>query len=357
MGIPESKLREYYEKTAGEIEARDSAQRSWRTGEARKEKRPDIDRTDVVFADDSVVGNSIVEPFTDKNGNRFDNAVLLDTSDFNNVSPRNWWKVLKNHIENRVDKATFIMPVIDENGQSQMLEFAKKSDWTVKNGNNPHAVLSELYGTNDNISKLSVIHIDEIIDVSEEGTPYYSQSNNHGWLDANGWLHRTANVINIKNGNIYQITMDIAKTNDGRCILYALKGKTKKVGNADVNSLVVKTTSGSEQNSNFVDILPQNSEKSSEKKQYSLSNDNITEESTGYGYGETYFTMSYTKDGKVVGKLEYGEYEEQPNVKMIEVAPEYRRQGIGTKLLQKLQSKYPGEEINFGMATPDGMKL
>ncbi|MBR3974406.1 MAG: hypothetical protein IKJ88_00940 [Clostridia bacterium] len=51
MGIPEDKVREYYENTAGEIEARDAAAREWRTDEARKEKRPDIDRTDVVFAD------------------------------------------------------------------------------------------------------------------------------------------------------------------------------------------------------------------------------------------------------------------------------------------------------------------
>lgn len=105
------------------------------------------------------------------------------------------------------------------------------------------------------------------------------------------------------------------------------------------------------------DNIPQNPKKSSETKQFSLSDNNIENVSTGYAYGESYYTMTYTQDGKVVGKLEYGEYDGQPNVKMIEVAPEYRRRGIGTKLLQELQKKYPGEEINFGMATPDGVKL
>lgn len=90
---------------------------------------------------------------------------------------------------------------------------------------------------------------------------------------------------------------------------------------------------------------------------YSISDKNIKDTSTGYAYDETYFTMSYTQDGKVVGTLEYGEYDGEANVKMIRVEPEYRRKGIATKLMQELQNKYPDTEINFGMATPDGAKL
>lgn len=90
---------------------------------------------------------------------------------------------------------------------------------------------------------------------------------------------------------------------------------------------------------------------------YSVSDKNIKDVTTGYSHGETYFTMSYEQNGEVVGTLEYGEYDGQPNVKMIEVDPEHRRQGIGTKLLQELQKKYPETEIDFGMSTPDGTKL
>lgn len=57
-GISEDELHSYYQNTAGEVEARDAAERYWRSEDALKEKRPDIDRTDVVFADDSVVGYS-----------------------------------------------------------------------------------------------------------------------------------------------------------------------------------------------------------------------------------------------------------------------------------------------------------
>lgn len=90
---------------------------------------------------------------------------------------------------------------------------------------------------------------------------------------------------------------------------------------------------------------------------YSVSNGNIKDYSTGYAYDEYYFTMAYEQDGEVVGTLEYGVYEGEPNVKMIEVDPKHRRKGIGTKLLQELQKKYDGKEIKFGMATPDGSKL
>ena len=224
---------------------------------------------------------SFVEPFVDKEGNRYDNAVLLDTDAFNNVSPKNWWRTLKDHLERRTGKSTFIMPVVDENGNTQMLEFAKSNERVSKNGGNQHPVLGELYKTKDNISKLSATHIDEIVEVSKADSPYYTQSEGHGWLDAKGWLHRTANVINTKNGNIYQITMDIAKAEDGRTILYALNGKTKRVGNAEVNSLVVKTTRGSSQNSNSEGIVSQDADfvKGVTEEIYSISSGSVSNRS------------------------------------------------------------------------------
>ncbi len=60
-GVSKEDAYGYYERTAGEIEARDAATRSWRSDEARKEKRPDIDRTDVVFADVKYSDRNFVE--------------------------------------------------------------------------------------------------------------------------------------------------------------------------------------------------------------------------------------------------------------------------------------------------------
>ena len=138
-----------------------------------------------------------------------------------------------------------------------------------------------------NTPKSSAIHIDEIVEVTNEDIPYHTGADGHGWLDANGWLHRTAHVINSKNGNIYQITMDIAKARDGRFIMYALNGKTKKVGNAEANSLKIR---GSSQNSNFGDNVAQN--KPTVKVDYSLSDSD--------GRQLTKEQQDFVKDSKVV---------------------------------------------------------
>ena len=253
IGIPEDKVREYYENTAGEIEARDAAAREWRTDEARKEKRPDIDRSDVVFADNSVESFSIVEPFVDNNGIHFDSAVLLDTTFFDGISTRDWGRELRDYVADRSKNNPFILPIVDEKGNVQQLQFAKINERVTKNGTN-HKVINKLSNSRDNISKLAVLHIDEIVSISEEANPYYSNKHTHQWLDEHGWLHRTANVINAKNGQIFNITIDIAKTKDGRIILYATNGKVKKVGNANVNSLKIR---GPRPNSNSIGSLSQ----------------------------------------------------------------------------------------------------
>lgn len=97
--------------------------------------------------------------------------------------------------------------------------------------------------------------------------------------------------------------------------------------------------------------------KNNSETKYSVSDSNIKISVNDYHSGEMFATMTYEKDGKVVGTLDYSEYEGKPNVKMIEVTPEYRRNGIGKKLLQELQRQYPDVEIDYGMTTPDGTKL
>lgn len=59
-----------YNRSAGEIEARDVASRLNYTSEQRKSTRPDIDRTDVVFADGSTYQASV---YADKFGEQIDN--------------------------------------------------------------------------------------------------------------------------------------------------------------------------------------------------------------------------------------------------------------------------------------------
>lgn len=59
----------------------------------------------------------------------------------------------------------------------------------------------------------------------------------------------------------------------------------------------------------------------------------------------------------VIGKLEFSEFENVPLIKWIEVSPEYRRQGIGQKMVQRLTQEYPYHKIKWGYTTQDGMAL
>ena len=229
---------------------------------------------------------ALTESFTDSNGTRFDNAVLLDTDFFDGTPPRNWGEKLKEKVNERAANDPFILPIVDENGNTTLLQFARPDDRVTKDGASNHKVLDKLSSTSDNISKLAVIHIDEIVSVSEENLPYHTNENNHQWLDKNGWLHRNANVINQKNGNIYNLTVDIAKAADGRTILYATNGKIKKVGNVQVNSLKIK---GSGQNSDFDNKVAQDGS----NVKYSISDSNGKQLS---GEQQEFFKDSVVRD-------------------------------------------------------------
>lgn len=78
---------------------------------------------------------------------------------------------------------------------------------------------------------------------------------------------------------------------------------------------------------------------------------------TGGFQGQTDAKLTAEIDGNVAGTLSYSEYEGEPHINMIETNPEYRGNGVATKMLQNLQSLYPGKNINTGMLTEDGSKL
>lgn len=83
----------------------------------------------------------------------------------------------------------------------------------------------------------------------------------------------------------------------------------------------------------------------------------IDNEVTNMYSGQTNMTMSAKIGDKIVGTLDYSEYNGKPSISMIEVKPEYRRKGIATRLLQNLQSEYPNIEIEWGTMTTDGASL
>ena len=83
----------------------------------------------------------------------------------------------------------------------------------------------------------------------------------------------------------------------------------------------------------------------------------ITQYSTGAYSGQTDMRMESYDGDKLAGYMEYSVYDDAPNIQYIHTEDEYRRQGVATEMLQKLQAEYPDAEINWGMTTPDGTKL
>lgn len=83
----------------------------------------------------------------------------------------------------------------------------------------------------------------------------------------------------------------------------------------------------------------------------------FSDESVGYQNGQHDMVLVAYLDGEMVGSLDYSIYGGIPHIKMLEVKKEFRRMGIGTKLLKQLQNMFPEEEIDLGMLTPDGTKL
>ena len=73
--------------------------------------------------------------------------------------------------------------------------------------------------------------------------------------------------------------------------------------------------------------------------------------------GDDRLLMAYSNDGTQVGYISYAVEDGDVFVKMVEVVPQYRRQGVGKTLAIKLQAMFPESQINWGGTTGDGAQL
>lgn len=74
-------------------------------------------------------------------------------------------------------------------------------------------------------------------------------------------------------------------------------------------------------------------------------------------HGENFYELIAYVGNELVGVLEYSEYESNLYVKMLTVADKWKRKGVGTSLLKKLQEMNPKTEIELGYASDEGSKL
>ena len=200
-------------------------------------------------------------------GEIYDKVVVLDTNIFKGIPPRNWGKTFRNFISKHLIGKKFL--TFDENGKEEIIEFAKPNERVTKNGaNNSHKVIDKLSRKSDRNSKLVIVHSDEVINISEKQNENAEHS--HQWLDENGWEFRNAFVMD-KYGKIYSVTLNIAKSKDGRNILYDIN-KINEVGYGDVLSNA-KGKRSSHINPNFVTNSISQSENNVNTKNDESSND------------------------------------------------------------------------------------
>ena len=209
------------------------------TNEQKNNTGKGVESGDVKYSIKENVKNKV-------SGEIYDKVVVLDTNIFKGIPPRNWGKTFRNFISKHLIGKKFL--TFDENGKEEIIEFAKPNERVTKNGaNNSHKVIDKLSRKSDRNSKLVIVHSDEVINISEKENENAEHS--HQWLDENGWEFRNAFVMD-KYGKIYSVTLNIAKSKDGRNILYDIN-KINEVGYGDVLSNA-KGKRSSHINPNFV---------------------------------------------------------------------------------------------------------
>jgi len=83
----------------------------------------------------------------------------------------------------------------------------------------------------------------------------------------------------------------------------------------------------------------------------------IKSEVRGSYSGQLDQTLYLEQSRKTIAAVDFSEFDGEVHVQMIRVVPEYRRQGLGKRLLQELQRRYPDVEIDLGSLTQDGAAL
>lgn len=230
------KLAEMFSNAADNIKAKSE---EVITNEQKNNTGKGVESGDVKYSIKENVKNKV-------SGEIYDKVVVLDTNIFKGIPPRNWGKTFRNFISKHLIGKKFL--TFDENGKEEIIEFAKPNELVTKNGaNNSHKVIDKLSRKSDRNSKLVIVHSDEVINISEKENENAEHS--HQWLDENGWEFRNAFVMD-KYGKIYSVTLNIAKSKDGRNILYDIN-KINEVGYGDVLSNA-KGKRSSHINPNFV---------------------------------------------------------------------------------------------------------
>ena len=241
---------ELYRNTAGEIEARDAANRRGYTAEQRRQLSPDLGNEATVFADGGV-GYEIRELGDGRKYVQADRQVIFGND------PESWSVQLEDYINGKIRRGQDVQ-LIAEDGDVLTLTRDSAGKLADNHTGDGRTMSESAFERKVN----AAAHIDELAQISMRGkknTPDYNAR--HGAMAADGWNYRTAYFRDF-DGRYYMVTISTALNPEGTIIYnvghmkeeafpkikgsYAENGNGPR-GNASTNSI---PTGGGNVNSN-----------------------------------------------------------------------------------------------------------
>jgi len=205
-------------------------------------------------------------------------------------------------------------------------------------------------------------HFPEVNDIVAELNRLYTMTSDYDFIDLQYENYGTLKKLKIeKRDHDHDVRAFevVSSKNNGLQLRTVYYTKNNKKGSqadrtaTSKSSHVAGTTSP-------INNIAKDSEKSNteQKKTWSLKEGRtISEEVIGAHSGQLDAKIEAREDNKLAGYIEYSVYNEKPAIKYIHTEDDFKRQGVATAMLQHLQSLYPNQEIDWGMMTPDGVKL
>ena len=178
---------------------------------------------------------SVKRNIVDVRGRVYDRVVKPGLADYQ--KSRRKFDNFEEILNDKIFKRKF--PVEDIHGNMIVVEFAGEKERVHKDGaNGGHPALGEFLSEKDGLTKIAILNVKELMQNSTPDVPY--EDHQHKWLDEGGWHNRTAYML--YKDAIYPVHLRIAKTDDGRYILYAIKKIKKEEGTTiDQNASALST--------------------------------------------------------------------------------------------------------------------
>ena len=222
---------ELYKATAGEIEARDTAKRANLTAGERKNTRPDIDRTDVVFANNSSESMEIV---TLDNGKQYVHASEQQVIEGNNSQL--WKQQIARYINKELRNWNdFDILTVEGDVLTLTKNTAYKAGSVnqVRNQDGTYRAMTQA----EYLTKLNAeVHINELAQISKKiKKPNVPDSKNHSFAK-NGFSYRTA-YFQDYDGEYYKITLSVGENGNISTVYNVGKLKKDTLPNGTIKSV------------------------------------------------------------------------------------------------------------------------